>query len=216
MAAAPPIAGWDVVQEALAKLREDSQRFEQFCAEQMDELETQREELEQQQQQFDQERADLQEELDKARTQLARLASVAVELADARSELVKVKGDLLDERETAAEATRRAAALEKQVAQFRREIAALENDLAESRQRADSEKRRLSEQRAEWVGELLRSALDLQSQTKDADLKVVHDEGDALADAESIAHVDPVLGAVMQQFESLQKGRERKGRQGVA
>jgi len=214
--AAPPIAGWDVVKEALARLRDDSQRFEQFCAEQLDDLDAQREELEQQKQEFEQERADLQEELDKARSQLARLASVAVELADARSELVKVKSEVLEQRETAAEATRRAATLEKQVTQLRREIAALESDLAESRDRADSENRRLSDQRAEWVGELLRSALDLQPPSKDADLKVVHDEGDAPADAEAVARVDPVLGAVMQQFESLQKGRDRKGRQGVA
>jgi chromosome segregation ATPase len=150
---------------------------------------------------------------------------VADELADARSELVKVKSELMEQREAAAEASRRTAGLEKQVTQLRRENAALESDLAESRQRTDTEKRRLSEQRAEWVGELLRSALDLQSQAHDteADLKVVHDDMDAMsaeaiaAEAASAARVDPVLGAVMQQFEALQKGRGGKvGRQGVA
>lgn len=214
MDAAPPIAGWDVVQDALAHLREDNQRFEQFCEEQLDDLDAQREELEQQQQGLEAERVALEEELDQARAQLSRLASAAVELADARSELVRVKGDLLDQREAAAEAQRRAVALEKQVAQLRREIAALETDLSESRHRADSEKRRLSDQRAEWVGDLLRSALDLQSQTrdKDADLKLVHDETDSLsAESEAIARVDPVLGAVMQQFEALQgRGKARQ------
>jgi chromosome segregation ATPase len=204
------------VKEALARLREDNQHFEQFCTEQLDDLDLQREELEQQKQDLDAERAALEEELDQSRAQLSRLASVAVELADARSELVKVKDDLRDEHEAAAEAQRRAAAVEKQVAQLRREIAALETDLSESRYRADCEKRRLSEQRAEWVGDLLRSALDLQSQTRDtdADLKVVHVEPDALAsEAEAIARVDPVLGAVMQQFEALQKGRGKPARQ---
>ena len=216
MEAAPPIAGWEVVKEALALLREDNQRFEQFCEEQFDDLEAQREELEQQKQELETEQAAVEAELDQARTQLSRLASVAVELADTRSELVRVKSDLLDQREAAAEAQRRAAALEKQVAQLRREIAALETDLSESRHRADSEKRRLSDQRAEWVGDLLRSALDLQSQShdKEADLKVVHDDSDAAsAEAEAIARVDPVLGAVMQQFESLQKGRAKPARQ---
>jgi chromosome segregation ATPase len=215
--AAPSPAGWDVVKEALARLREDNERFEQFCAEQLDELEAQREELAQDRQQFDQQRAALQEELDTSRSQLARLASVAVELADARSELVKVKSELLTQREEAADSERRAANLEKQGAQYRREIVALENDLAESRDRADSEKRRLADHRAEWVGELLRSALDMQgSERPEADLKVVHDDADVSNDAEAIARVDPVLGAVMQQFENLQKGRPKSGRQGVA
>ena len=216
MDAAPPIVGWDVVKEALALLREDNQRFEQFCEEQLDELEAQREELAEQKQAADQERAASEGELAQARSQLARLASVAVELADARSELVRLKGDLLEQREVAAEAGRRATGLEKQVAQMRREISALETDLADSRDRADTEKRRMSEQRAEWVGDLLRSALDLQGQPKDADLKIVHDEPDVASEAEVVSRVDPVLGAVMQQFEALQKGRSKQGRQGVA
>ncbi len=215
MDAAPPIAGWNVVTEALARLREDNQRFEQFCEEQLDDLEAQRAEWEQEQQAADQRRTDLEHELDQARSQMARLASVAVELADARRELVRVKEDLLGQREIAAEAGRRATSLEKQVAQQRRELAALEADLAESHDRAESDKRRISEQRAEWVGDLLRSALDLQSQPKDADLKLVHDEPETPAEAEAVSRVDPVLGAVMQQFEALQKGRG-KGRQGVA
>jgi chromosome segregation ATPase len=210
--AAPSIAGWDVVKEALARLREDNQHFEQFCAEQLDELDSQREELARQQEEFEAQRAELVDELEKARAQLSRLASVAVELADARSEIVKLKGELRDERDAAAEAQRRTAGMEKQVSQLRREIAALETDLAESRDRVDSEKRRMNDQRAEWVGDLLRSALDMQSQPHDADLKVVHDEPDTGAESESeseaIACVDPVLGAVMQQFEALQKGRK--------
>lgn len=217
MDVAPSPAGWDAVKEALARLREDNERFEQFCGEQLDELDAQREEFEQEKQQFTRQRADLQDELDKNRSQLARLASVAVELADARSELVKIKGNLLEEREVAAEATRRAGNLEKQVAQLRRELAALENDLAESRDRSENEKRRLADHKAEWVGELLRSALDMQSpQHEETDLKVVADDADALSDSQAIARVDPVLGAVMQQFESLQKGRPKGGRQGVA
>jgi chromosome segregation ATPase len=212
---APPIAGWDVVKEALVRLREDNQQFEQFCAEQLDELEAQRETLEQQKAELTVERTALEQELDYARAQLSRLASVALDLADARSELVKVKSELLEEREASGEAQRRAAVLEKQVAQLRREIVALETDLSESRLRADNEKRRLSEQRAEWVGDLLRSALDMQSQAReaDADLKVVHDEPEPAVDAEAISRVDPVLGAVMQQFEALQKGRAKPARQ---
>jgi chromosome segregation ATPase len=226
MDAAPPFAAWDAVKEVLARLKEDSQRFEVFCSEQLDELEAQREAIEAKKRELEQQRAALSPELDEARSQLARLASVAVDLADARSELVKTKSELLEQREAAAEASRRATTLEKQVSQLRRENAALETDLAESRHRAETEKRRLSEQRAEWVGELLRSALDLQAQTRDteADLKVVHDDTDALAaealaaKAASSARVDPVLGAVMQQFEALQKGRDRGkvGRQDVA
>ena len=215
MDAAPAPAGWDVVKQALTRLRDDHQQFEQFCAEQLDELDAQREELEQEKQQFNQERAALQDELEKNRSQLARLASVAVELADARSELVKVKAELHDQRELAAESSRRSSSLEKQVAQLKRELAELENDLAESRDRVESEKRRLSDHRAEWVGELLRSAIDMQSQVREeADLKVVAD--DAESDSQAIARVDPVLGAVMQQFENLQKGRPKPGRQGVA
>lgn len=217
MDVAPSPAGWDVVKAALSRLREDHERFEQFCAEQLDELDAQREEFDREKQQFDQQRADLQDELDKHRSQLARLASVAVELADARSELVKVKSNLLEEREAAAEATRRAGNLEKQVVQLRRELAALENDLAESRDRSENEKRRLADQRAEWVGELLRNALDMQSpQREETDLKVVADDADPVSDSQAIARVDPVLGAVMQQFENLQKGRPKPGRQGVA
>jgi chromosome segregation ATPase len=203
-------------------LREDSQTFEVFCAEQLDELEAHREEIERRKGELDGQRA----ELDDAKAQLARLASVAVELADARSELVKIKSELMEQREAAAESQRKATSLEKQVSQLRRENAALETDLAESRHRHDTEKRRLSEQRAEWVGELLRSALDLQSQSQDteADLKVVHDDTDLLAaeahsaEAAAAARGDPVLGAVMQQFEALQKGRGGKParQQGVA
>jgi septal ring factor EnvC (AmiA/AmiB activator) len=156
--------------------------------------------------------------LDQTRSQLGRLASVAVELAEARSELVKVKSDLMEQRELAAEAQRRAAGMEKQVSQLRREIAALEGDLSQSRDRLESEKRRLSEHRAEWVGELLRNALEMQGslRSQDADLKVVHDDSEpTVGEAEPLTHVDPVLGAVMQQFESLQKGR-KSAKQGVA
>jgi chromosome segregation ATPase len=219
MEAAPHFAAWDVVKEALARLRDDSKTFEVFCCEQLDDLEAQEQELQRRTGELEQHKAELEE----ARAQLARLASVAVELADARSELVKVKSELMEQREAAAEATRRAAGLEKQMSQLRREAATLETDLADGRQRTDVEKRRMTEQRAEWVGDLLRGALDLQSQTQEgeADLKVVREDVDAMcaeaAEAASTARVDPVLGAVMQQFEALQKGRGGKvGRQGVA
>jgi len=205
------------VQEALTGLREDSLRFEEFCIDELDELEGEREEFERQRQGLEQQRAALAEELNQARAQLSRLASVAVELAEARTELVQVKTEVHQQREAAAEAQRNAAELEKQIEELRRDNAALEIELSEGSRRGEAANQRISEQRAEWVGELLRSALDLQTQGG-ADLKVVHDDADPPpGDSQSIARVDPVLGAVMQQFEALQKGRERgKGRQGVA
>lgn len=237
----PPNAGWDLVKDALAKLREENDRFDQYCQEQFDEIEANRAELESSRAELEARRAELaereqrlqgtdaagNEELVQARTQLARLASVAVELADARAELVEMRKQLAEQRDVATQAEIKAAAYEKKVAKLQAENAALEAEIEEVRHTADSQKRRVAEERAEWVGELLRSALDIQSQlvgddASDADLKVVHHEHDSHADAAASAgRIDPVLSAVMAQFETLQKGRERpaggkSGRQGVA
>jgi DNA repair ATPase RecN len=207
--ALPPNAGWDVVKDALARLREDNDRFEQYCLEQLDELEARRAELAEREKLLERDDSATDQELVQARTQLARLASVAVELADTRAELVETRKQLEEQRKLTAQAESRAAAIESQI--------------DEVRHTAEAQSRRMSEERSEWVGELLRSALEIRSQlstvnSADADLKVVHHEQEAAASA---GRVDPVLSQVMAQFETLQKGRGssaggKPGRQGVA
>jgi chromosome segregation ATPase len=220
-------ADWDLVKEALARLREDNDRFEQYCLEQLNDLEAQRAALAEREKQLDGSQSSANEELVQSRAQLARLAGVAMELADTRAELVEMRRQLDEQRELTAQAEFKAAAYEKKVAKLQQENAALEADMDEVRHLADDQKRRVAEERAEWVGELLRSALDIQSQlaggSDDADLKVVHHDNEmSVEGAASVGRIDPVLSAVMAQFETLQKGRERpagggkSGRQGVA
>ena len=224
----PANASWDLVKEALARLREDNDRFEQYCLEQVSEIEAQRAELAEREKQLSGSSA-TNEELVSARAQLARLAGVAMELADTRAELVELRRKLDEQRELTNQAEFKAAAYEKKVAKLQQENAALEAEVTAIRQSVDEQKVRVAEERAEWVGELLRSALDIQAQLAaggmvDADLKVVHHEHDSSADgaAASAGRIDPVLSAVMAQFESLQQGRQRPasgskpGRQGVA
>jgi DNA repair ATPase RecN len=203
-----PNAGWDVVKDALARLREDNDRFELYCQEQWDELEASRAELAEREKLLQRDNSATDEELVQARTQLARLTSVAVELADTRAELVETRKQLEEQRKLTVQAESRAAALEAQI--------------DEVRYTAESQSRRMAEERSEWVGELLRSALEIRSQlstvnSADADLKLVHHEQEAA----SAGRVDPVLSQVMAQFETLQKGRGssaggKPGRQGVA
>ena len=220
----PPNAGWDLVKDALQRLREDNDRFEQFCLQQLDELDRRRAELEEREQQLAQEQGGSSEELAQARAQLARLASVAVELADTKEELSQLRSELEEQQKIAAKAMAQAAAYETQVGQLKQDMATLEAEIEEVRHSADDQKRRVAEERAEWVGELLRSALDIKSHLddgKDADLKLVHHENEAGGEPASAGRIDPVLSAVMAQFESLQKGKERSGggksgKQGVA
>jgi chromosome segregation ATPase len=204
-----PNAGWDVVKDALAKLREDNESFEHYCMEQMDELEARRAELEEREKLLKRDDSATDEELRQDRTQLARLASVAVELANTRAELSQTRKELEEQRKLTAQAEHR--------------VAALEAEIEQVRETAEAQSRRMSEERSEWVGELLRSALEIRSQlssvsSSEGDLKVVHHEQEAAASA---GRVDPVLSAVMAQFETLQKGRggsanPKSGRQGVA
>jgi chromosome segregation ATPase len=225
----PANANWDLVKEALARLREDNDRFERYCVEQLNELDARRAALDEREKQLQGSDAATNEELVQARAQLARLAGVAMELADARAELVEVRRQFDEQRELTTQAEFKAVAYEKKVAKLQQENAALEADIEEVRQQADDDKQRSAEERAEWVGELLRSALDIQSQlvrggVDEADLKVVHHEHEPTCQgaAASAGQIDPVLNAVMAQFETLQKGRERPasgskpGRQGVA
>lgn len=225
----PANANLDFVKEALARLREDNDRFERYCVEQLNELDARRAELDEREKQLQGNSSATNEELVQARAQLARLAGVAMELADARAELVEVRRQLDEQRELAAQAEFKAAAYEKKVAKLQQENASLEAEIEVIRHQADDQKQRVAEERAEWVGELLRSALDIQSQLvrggmDEADLKVVHHEHESSAEgaAPSAGRIDPVLSAVMAQFETLQQGRQRPasgskpGRQGVA
>jgi chromosome segregation ATPase len=207
----------------MARLRAEYDRLEEFSRRQLDEFETLHRQIGQRDSINAQQRAAELEELAAARAQLSRLATVAVELADTRTELAQARVELAAQRELVARTQSASTMLEAQVAQLKQEVASLEQALAEARQQADEQRRLSAEERAGWVGQLLRSALDMQSQLLDekqedpsADLKVVHDEEAAPA---STARMDPVLNAVMAQFEMLQRGRSNgksNGRQGVA
>lgn len=174
----------------------------------------------------------LQAELEASRVQAARLAAAAIDLADARAEIMQLREEL---DHAAALATKE---LNNQITQLRRERTELELELEAVRARAtelsedaEEERRRTSEERAHWASELrqLRRALEAQSLTlseKEAALQAVQ-----TTPAEPPAPVttggarsakDPVLDAVMAQFQQLQKDRQHRramggqGKQDVA
>ncbi len=172
----------------------------------------------------------LRQELEKAATQSSRMAGMAVELADARAELATLKS------RQGSSQTQVAADYEKRLREVEQDRAALETELDHIRKRAAEansalaeHKRRETEERAEWSGELkqLRRALEKQSMLLleqqetgiSSTRKTVPVRGDSTPTIS-----DPVVDSVMEQFESLQrdmiKRRQQKniknGHQGVA
>lgn len=172
----------------------------------------------------------LRQELEKAASQSSRMAAMAVELADARAEIATLKS-----RQGAGQ-TDVVAEYEKRLREVEQDRATLETELDHIRKRAAEansalaeHKRRETEERAEWSGELkqLRRALEKQSMLLveqqetgvSSTRKTVPVRGDSTPTIS-----DPVVDSVMEQFESLQrdmiKRRQQKniktGHQGVA
>jgi chromosome segregation ATPase len=189
-------AGWEAVKGALARLREDSETFERFCAEQIEELDEIRVALLEREQRLARQQATWNEELATARAQVAKLAALAMELADTRAELVRTRGDLEQQHELLTSARTAASAIEDRFGELTRQNAALEAELSRVRQSVEAEKRQAVEERTEWITDLLQRALDM------------HGESRERSSAQTGSRrADPVLSAVMAQFETLQKGR---------
>jgi len=172
----------------------------------------------------------LQADLTEARRQTSRMASAAIDLADARAEILQLREELDGTRSMASEE------LHSRVDQLLQERNELELELETVRNRAsellddaEEERRRMSEERAHWAGELrqLRRALETQSQLlseREAALQSIPPSIAAAAPQAGAgvrANKDPVLDAVMAQFQQLQKDRIQRrngghGKQEVA
>jgi chromosome segregation ATPase len=188
-------ASWEVVKGALARLREDSESFERFCAEQIEELDLVRVGLLEREQRLARQQTTWNEELAAARAQVTKLAALAMELADTRAELVRTRGDLEQQRELLTSARTAASALEERFGELSRQNNSLEAELTRVRQSVEVEKRQAVEERTEWITDLLQRALD------------IHGSGESRETRGSGRRSDPVLNSVMAQFETLQKGR---------
>jgi DNA repair exonuclease SbcCD ATPase subunit len=190
-----------------------------------------RQQVDQQRQEIERLRADL----EAAQLQTARLAASAMDLADARQEIMRLREELTHSQMAAhEELNARITDLLRERTELELELEAVRNRAAELLEEGEEERRRMSEERAHWAGELrqLRRALEAQSQAlseKEAELRAV--QAPAISalplagqDAAAAAAVrkDPVLDAVMAQFQRLQQERiarrnqDKPGKQEVA
>ncbi len=179
----------------------------------------------------------LRADLETTRSQTSRFATAAIDLADARAVILQLREEMEFTRRTATdELNQRISQLLQERTELELELEAVRGRATELLEDAEEERRRISEERVHWAGELrqLRRALEAQSQTlsdKEAALQAVQSNslghtaitniGPPLAEP-ARASKDPVLDAVMAQFQQLQRERQQrrglggKGKQDVA
>ena len=87
--------------------------------------------------------------------QTARLAHAAIELADARQEILQLRTELAGAKDVVSdESNARISDLLRERTELELELEAVRNRAAESLEEADEERRRISEERAQWAAEL--------------------------------------------------------------
>lgn len=165
---------------------------------------------------------ELRRELEASRRQNARLANSAMDLADARATILELRAELEQARAQADdENLRRVNQLVHERNELELELETIRNRAAELQEQGEEERRRMAEERAHWSGEIrqLRRAIELQSQRMNVETPAAiatpapaptTAAAAAAAGPVGRATKDPVLDAVMAQFQQLQKERVQR------
>lgn len=222
----------NAVSEQSAKLIAAQEQLNQAraqFAEQRQAMVTEREQAEEalarRAEQVERELADLRRELDHTRAQAARADQTAVALASARAELAQAREEIALLRTQPCEggaSPQVVSELEHERALLESELEMIRNRAAELTESLAEEKRRMSQERAEWTGELKQLRKTLASQALGVDVAAARPGEYPPAASRSSAATDSgahaVLDSVMAQFELLQKDRQRRraGHQDVA
>jgi chromosome segregation ATPase len=177
----------------------------------------------------EQEKAALKEELAQAHQHTSRLAGSALELADSHGQLAQARAELLDlqhrlnesEKHSGSEFQQQIRSLEQERTSLETELESVRNRIVQLAEESALEKRRMTEERAEWSGELrqLRRVLEknvvmLSHHQHTDETSRSHPPAPPELDPPSGQPVapgeDPVLDSVMAQFEMLQKDLVRR------